>query len=272
MKVSIFGLGIIGSAWAQHYATAGILAATWNRTPKPTIPGWQSSAMAAAQAGDLWQIVIADPPAVAAVLALIAPALAPGKYVVQSSTIDPDSSDRFRAFVTARGGRYVEAPFTGSRPAAEARKTVFYLGGEPADLAAVETALAVVSELRFAVGTHRQAAALKLAMNMQIAGIMEAMVEGLTFARGAGIPDDVFFRILRSNVAHSGLVALKEAKLRTGDFTPQFSVKHLHKDLRLALQAAPDRFPGTATVREQLRLAEERGWAEEDFSALLKLR
>ena len=71
MKVSIFGLGIIGSAWAQHYSAAGILAATWNRTAKPAAPAWQPSALAAAQAGDLWQIVIADPPAVAAVLAYV---------------------------------------------------------------------------------------------------------------------------------------------------------------------------------------------------------
>jgi len=272
MKVSVFGLGIIGAIWARHYELDGLLAATWNRSAKPDAPRWQPTALAAAQAGDLLQIVVADPAAVTAVLDAIAPALGPTKLVVQSSTIDPESSERFRAFVTARGARYVEAPFTGSTPAAEGRKTVFYLGGDAATVAVAEPVLAHLSEFRFAIGTNQQASALKLAMNMQIACLMQALSEAITFTRRAGISDDVFFRVLERNVGYSGLTKLKEPKVRAGDFSPQFSVKHLNKDLRLALDAnGAGRYPATATVRAQLRIAEERGWADEDFAAILKL-
>jgi len=272
MKVSVFGLGIIGTIWARNYEADGLLAATWNRTAKPDTPRWQPTALAAAQAGDVLQIVVADPPAVAAVLDAIVPALGPTKLVVQSSTIDPESSERFRTFVVARGARYVEAPFTGSKPAAEARKTVFYLGGDAATVAAAEPVLAHLSEFRFPIGTNRQASALKLAMNMQIACLMEALAEAITFTRRAGISDDVFFRVLERNVGYSGLTKLKEPKVRAGDFSPQFSVKHLNKDLRLALDATGGgQYPATAAVRAQLRIAEERGWADEDFASLLKL-
>ncbi|MBK8476557.1 MAG: NAD(P)-dependent oxidoreductase [Opitutaceae bacterium] len=272
MKVSLFGLGIIGDIWSRNYAADGLLAATWNRSPKPAAAGWQPDIAAAARAGEVLQIVVADPPAVAGVLESILPALGPGKIVVQSSTIDPASSERFRAQVVARGAGYVEAPFTGSKPAAEARKTVFYLGGDAADLALVEPVLAHLSEFRFRIGTGAQASALKLAMNLQIAGLMEALAEGVTFARRAGITDDTFFEVLGCNVANSGLVKLKEPKVRAADFAPQFSVKHMHKDLRLALATAgAGSLPQTDLVRERLRLAEERGWADEDFSALLKL-
>lgn len=272
MKVSVFGLGIIGAIWARHYEAAGLLAAAWNRSPKPETLGWQPDLVAAARAGDVLQVVVADPPAVAGVLDAIAPALGPGKIVVQSSTIDPKSSDRFRALVEGRGARYVEAPFTGSKPAAEARKTVFYLGGDEADVAAVEPLLARLSEFRFRIGTNAQASALKLAMNLQIAGLMEALCEGITFARRAGISDDKFFEVIGCNVANSGLVKLKEPKVRAADFAPQFSVKHMGKDLRLAVETAgPESLPQTALVRDRLREAERRGWADEDFSALLKL-
>jgi 3-hydroxyisobutyrate dehydrogenase-like beta-hydroxyacid dehydrogenase len=272
MKVTIFGLGIIGNLWARNYEVDGLLAATWNRTPKPATPRWQSSALNAAHAGELLQIVVADPPAVQAVLEAIAPAFGPAKLVVQSSTIDPESSERFRMFVTSRGARYVEAPFTGSKPAAETRKTVFYLGGEAETLAEAEPVLAHISEFRFRIGTHRQAAALKLAMNMQIACLMEALSEAITYARRAGISDDVFFRVLERNVGQSGLTKLKEPKVRNADFSPQFSVKHLQKDLRLALEASGEgAYPATASVLRQLRAATERGWADEDFAALLKL-
>ena len=272
MKVSVFGLGIIGAIWSRHYEAAGLLAAAWNRSPKPETPRWQADAVAAARAGELLQIVIADPPAVAGLLEVIAPALGAGKIVVQSSTIDPLSSERFRQLVEARGARYVEAPFTGSKPAAEARKTVFFLGGDAATVAAVEPVLANLSELRFHIGTNVQASTLKLAMNLQIAGVLEAMCEGLTFARRAGIADDTFFKVLECNVANSGLTKLKGQKLRDGDFAPQFSVKHMGKDLRLAVETAgAAALPQTALVRDRLREAEQRGWGDEDFSALLKL-
>ncbi len=271
--IGVIGLGIIGGTWTRHYAAAGVLAGCWNRTPQRGMPQWMDAPEAVAAAADAIQIVVADPPAVQGVLDRILPALGPGKAVFQSSTIDPDSSDRFRAQVEARGARYLEAPFTGSKPAAEQRKTIFYLGG-PSDLiAAAEPLLRLVSETRLVVAAEpRKAAALKLAMNLNIAVMIESLSEALTFARRAGIGDDLFFTALGQNVGHSALAALKEPKLRTGDFSPQFSVKHMHKDMRLASAATGQaRLPLLEAVRERLRLAEERGSADEDFSAVLKL-
>src|SRR5690606_8780384 len=163
LRVGVLGLGIIGSVWARHYAAAGVLAGAWNRTPQPDFPSWCETPEAVAQAAELVQLVVSDPPAVRELIARISPVLGPGKIVVQSSTIDPVSSDEFRASVIARGARYLEAPFTGSRPAAEQRQSVFYLGGEAALVAEVESTLSIVSAMRLHIGDHRQATALRLA-------------------------------------------------------------------------------------------------------------
>ena len=277
--IGVIGLGIIGGVWARHYAAAGILAGSWNRTPQPSAPAWKNSPEEVAAAADAVQIVVADPPAVAAVLEKILPRLGPGKVVVQSSTIDPASSEKFSAQVAARGARYLEAPFTGSKPAAEQRQLVYFLGGDAGLAAELDPLLALVSAHRFFIGTGAQAAAIKLALNLNIAAQMEGLTEALTLARRAGIGDDLFFRALEKNVAYSPLAKLKEAKLRAGDFSPQFSVKHMHKDMRLASATAgalPSGGSGGAlplleTVREQLRRAEERGGGNEDFSAVMKL-
>ncbi|HEY5955836.1 MAG TPA: NAD(P)-dependent oxidoreductase [Polyangiaceae bacterium] len=272
MTVSVFGLGIIGSIWARHYEADGVLAAAWNRSTKAELPRWQPSALEAARQADVLQIVVADPRAVREVLAAVLPALGPSKLVIQSSTIDPASAAEFCAKVRATGAAYVEAPFTGSKPAAEQRATVYFLGGERSDIEAAEPVLSRVSAKRFRVGTPEQAAALKLSMNLQIATVTQALAEGLTFARSAGIADAVFFEVLEHNVACSGLVALKGPKLRTADFTPQFSVKHLLKDLKLALGASSAAgLPAAALIAEQLQRATDKGWADEDFSALFKL-
>jgi 3-hydroxyisobutyrate dehydrogenase-like beta-hydroxyacid dehydrogenase len=272
MKIGVIGLGIIGGVWARHYEAAGVLAGAWNRTGQPEFPRWKESAEAVATAADVVQIVVADPPAVRAVIGRITPVLGRGKIVVQSSTIDPQSSDEFRAAVTATGARYLEAPFTGSKPAAEQKQSVFYLGGDAELVAELEPLLGLVSQARLHIGDHRQAATLKLAMNLNIAAQMQALSEALVLARRAGITDDVFFGALGKNVGYSGLVKLKELKLRAGDFAPQFSVKHMLKDMRLASRTnGCEDFPVLDTVRDRLAAAERAGWADEDFAALIKL-
>lgn len=273
MKIGVIGLGIIGGIWARHYDAAGVLAGAWNRTPQPDFPKWTPSARAVAEAADIVQIVVADPGAVRGVIADILPALGADKVVVQSSTIDPASSAEFRGAVTATGARYLEAPFTGSKPAAEQRMSVFYLGGEAELIKDVEPVLSLVSQTRFHIGDNRQAATLKLAMNLNIAAQMEVLCEALTLVRRAGITDDTFFSAMSKNVGQSGLTTLKEPKLRAGDYAPQFSVKHMFKDMRLATQAAGGEgvLPALDTARTRLAKAEAAGWGDEDFCALLKL-
>jgi 3-hydroxyisobutyrate dehydrogenase len=272
MKIGVIGLGIIGGVWARHYEAAGVLAGAWNRTPQPTFPKWTESPEAVARAADVLQIVVADPAAVRGVIERIVPVLGAGKVVVQSSTIDPQSSDEFFRAVTATGARYLEAPFTGSKPAAEQKQSVYYLGGDAALVTEIDSLLGLVSQARLHIGDHRQAATLKLAMNLNIAAQMQAVSEALVLARRAGISDDVFFGALGKNVGYSGLVKLKEPKLRSGDFAPQFSVKHMLKDMRLAsrMNGCED-FPVLDTVRDRLAAAERAGLADEDFSALIKL-
>jgi 3-hydroxyisobutyrate dehydrogenase-like beta-hydroxyacid dehydrogenase len=272
MKIGVLGLGIIGSVWARHYHAAGVLAGTWNRTAQPDFPASLPTPEAVVAAADVVQIVVADPAAVESVLTRILPVLGPGKAVVQSSTIDAESSATFAGLVAARGARYLAAPFTGSKPAAELKQSVFYLGGDRALIAEIEPLLALVSAHRFAIGTNEQACTLKLAMNLNIAAQMQGLSEALTLARRAGVADEIFFNALAKNVSYSGLTKLKEGKLRAGDFSPQFSVKHMHKDMRLTSRtAACADFPVLEAVREALKTAEARGMGDEDFSALIKV-
>jgi 3-hydroxyisobutyrate dehydrogenase-like beta-hydroxyacid dehydrogenase len=272
MKIGVIGLGIIGGVWARHYHAAGVLAGAWNRTVQPDFPGWLPTPEAVAAAVDVVQIVVADPAAVESVLTRILPALGPGKVVVQSSTIDAASSAKFAALVVARGARYLAAPFTGSKPAAEQRQTIYYLGGDRGLIAELEPLLSLVSSHRFVIGTNEQACTLKLAMNLNLAAQMQGLSEALTLSRRAGVTDEVFFEAMGKNAGYSGLTKLKEPKLKAGDFSPQFSVKHMYKDLRLATRtAAGEAFPVLEAVREALKTAEARGMGEEDFSALIKV-
>jgi 3-hydroxyisobutyrate dehydrogenase-like beta-hydroxyacid dehydrogenase len=167
----------------------------------------------------------------------------------------------------------VEAPFTGSLPAAKAREVVFYVGAtDPKALSAAREYLVRLAKRVIAIGSERQAATIKLAMNLQIASVMQALAEALTLCRSAEIPDDLFFEAFRLNASFSGVAALKESKLRTADFSPQFSVKHMAKDLRLLkAECSNAKAPFLTELQSIFAEAIEQGFSEDDFASLIRL-
>ena len=271
VDVGVIGLGIIGGVWARHYDSAGVLAATWNRSPKPDAPKIAANPREVARAARVLHLVVADPPAVTQVLDAIEPELGSEHLVLQSTTIDPESSKAFAARVKARGASYVEAPFMGSRPAAEQKRVVLMLGGDEPAVARAEGLVKLLTEQCFRVGSEAQAAALKLSFNLYVAINMEGICESLNLARQSGLSEDAYFRILEKTALGSGFLAMKEPKLRAGDFAPQFSIKHMLKDIRLATQLArPGSTPLGEAVLQRLRTSAEHGLNEEDMSALIK--
>lgn len=271
MSVAVLGLGLIGSAWSTNLRADGLDVRVWNRTPR-NVPGCRATAREAATGADVIIVVVADPPAVRAVLDDVVPALTPEQVVVQSSTVSPADTLSYAAQVTATGAAFLEAPFTGSKPAAEARQTVFYAGGDADVIARAGPVLRRLSKAILHIGPTGSASALKLALNMNIAGAAAALSESLAFARAAGLSDDTFFSALGLNVARSGLSDLKEPKLKANDFSPQFSVKHMAKDLRLALGARPElNLPTTAAVRAVYEQGLANGMGDDDFIGLIRL-
>ncbi len=239
MKIAILGLGIIGTAWANNLVADGLDVACWNRTPKD-FHGFVPTAPEAVSGADFVIIVVSDPDAVQAVIDNIMPVLQAGQLVIQSSTISPRWSREFAQQIESTGARFLEAPFTGSKPAAEDRKTIFYVGGEADVVEAVLPVLTRLSANVMHIGPLGAASSLKLAMNLNLAGIAQALAESLTLARAEGISDDTFFSALKVNAGRSGFSDMKEPKLRGHDYSPQFSVKHMGKDLRLALETASE--------------------------------
>jgi 3-hydroxyisobutyrate dehydrogenase-like beta-hydroxyacid dehydrogenase len=273
MKVSVLGLGIIGSIWAKNLIADGHSVRCWNRTPKD-FPHFYASAQEAVDSTEAVFIVVADPPAVQSVLDQILPKLAAGALVIQSSTISAHWTRVFAEQVRRTGAVFLEAPFTGSKIAAEKRQTVYYLGGEQSVVERARPVLEPISSAIIHIGPLGSASTLKLAMNLNIAGVAQSLCESLTLSRAAGIPDDVYFNALDRNIAHSGVSDLKGPKLRQYDYSPQFSLKHMAKDLRLALETAAELSLSLEQTR-QLKNMYDRGmaagWSEEDFIGLMRL-
>lgn len=274
MTIAVLGLGIIGSVWARNLAADGHEVRAWNRTPQPDFPGFVPEIPRAIEGAEWIFVVVADPAAVEAVLNVASPHLQSGQTIVQASTISPAWTLRFAESVEMVGAEFLEAPFTGSKLAAQARETVFYLGGDKSQIERAEAVLAGISKARLYIGPRGAGSALKLAMNLNIAGVAQTLCESLAFARSCGIEDDVYFGALGANISKSGLVDLKEPKLRAKDYAPQFSLKHLEKDLRLTLETAEEtgaNLPQTASLRALYQEGLAKGWGDEDFIGLERL-
>jgi 3-hydroxyisobutyrate dehydrogenase-like beta-hydroxyacid dehydrogenase len=273
MNIAVLGLGIIGSAWAQNLIADGHSVRCWNRTPKD-LPNFHPSIRDAVDKAKAIFVVVADPPAVQSVLDQIAPVLGPGQIVVQSSTISARWTLKFAAMVQQTGASFLEAPFTGSKLAAEQRQTVYYLGGDAELIERMRPVLEPISSAILHIGALGSASSLKLALNLHIAGLGQILCESLTLCRASGIPDEIYFEALARNVAHSGLADLKQPKLRERDYSAQFALKHMDKDLRLALETAADlSLPLEQT--KQLKAIYDQGmdigWKDDDFIGLIRL-
>ncbi|NJD92406.1 MAG: NAD(P)-dependent oxidoreductase, partial [Geobacter sp.] len=239
MKIAVLGMGIIGTAWSRNLLADGHEVRCWNRTPK-VLPGFCPDILTAVDGAEAIFILVSDPLAVQTVIELITPALAAGTLVIQSSTISARWTKVFAARVAATGARFLEAPFTGSKLAAEQRQTVYYLGGDEDIVALARPILEPIASAILHIGPLGSASTLKLAMNLNIAGVAQSLCESLTLCRAADISDDTYFAALARNISRSGLADLKEPKLRSHDYAPQFSLKHMAKDLRLALETAAE--------------------------------
>ena len=270
MRVAVLGLGIIGAIWAENLRADGVAVRSWNRTAKD-VPGFTADPAAAVADSDLVIVVVADPPAVDSVVARILPALTAKHLVVQSSTVSATCTRAVAAQITARGAAFLDCPFTGSKPAAQARQTVYYAGGDTAVIERARPVLGRLSKAILHIGPVGAASSLKLAMNLNLALACQALGESLALARAAGIDDAVFFDALHLNAARSALTDLKEPKLRARDFAPQFSLKHMGKDLRLALGEHGGGLALAETLAGLYARALDQGWGDEDFSALTRL-
>jgi 3-hydroxyisobutyrate dehydrogenase-like beta-hydroxyacid dehydrogenase len=269
--VAILGLGIIGEIWARNLIDSGFSVRGWNRSPK-LLPYSTPDLHAAIKDATHIIVVVADPPAVASVLEQIKSQLRPGQLVIQSSTISEAWTKQFAALVESTGAAFLEAPFTGSKPAAEQRKTVFYVGGQPEIVEQARPVLEPLSLKIVPIGAIGSASALKLALNLNIAQVAQALNEAITFTRRAGLSDDTFFEALSVNAGRSGLSDLKEPKLKNNDWSPQFSIKHMGKDLRLALESIPaGTLPQLERLQKTYEAGLEKGWGNEDFCSLIRL-
>jgi 3-hydroxyisobutyrate dehydrogenase len=279
MRVAFLGLGIMGEPMASNLVKAGNEVTVWNRTPGKQTEGARvavSPAEAALGVEVVWMCV-SDTYAVEQILfgpQGVESSLTSGMIVVDSSTISPSATRKFAERVNARGVEYVDAPMTGSKIAAEGGNLIFMVGGSEDTVARLQPLFEAMGKQVFRMGDTGKGEAAKLAMNLQIALIYEGFAEGLTLAAKLGVEIQALLPLMNASMVRSGVVEYKAPFVVRRDFSPNFPLRLMHKDIRLALDAAKEarvKLPGLETVEEIYDMATEDGNENLDYAATLTL-
>ena len=279
MRVAFVGLGIMGRPMASNLVKAGHEVAVWNRSAGKEVEGARvaTSAADAAQGAEVVWICVSDTAAVEQVLFGpdgIEQSLTEGMIIADSSTISPSATSRFAERVARKGVRYVDSPVTGSKTGAESGTLLFIVGGDEPSIEKLKPLYAAMGKKIFRMGETGKGQSAKLAMNLQIAMIYEGFAEGLTLAKKLGVDPATLIPLINASMIKSGVVEYKAPFVLARDFSPNFPLRLMRKDIRLALAAAKEarvKLPGLETVEEIYDVAVEEGHADLDFAATLML-
>jgi 3-hydroxyisobutyrate dehydrogenase-like beta-hydroxyacid dehydrogenase len=270
--VGIIGLGIIGSRVREVLQRKGFQVFVWNRTPRP-IPNFVGAPAELAEMCDCLEIFVSDDEALDYVIKQLSPGLAARHLVIAHSTVAPHSMTAAAEMVERRGARFVEAPFTGSKEAAEKGELVYYVGGDEAAIKEARPILEATSKQILEIGEVGQATAIKLATNMVTAATVQAAAEALALVAAAGVPLEKFTSAMQGNASNSAALNMKLPKMLERKFDPHFSVKHMLKDMQIASRLALSHhleLTVASAARDRLLEQLEYGHGDEDYSAVIR--
>jgi len=246
MNVGFLGLGLMGEPMALNLARAGTPLVVWNRSPAKTESLRTAGARVAATTDEVFRScdvvfeMLADEAAIDAVLGRH---LGPGadlreRTLVHMGTTSPGYSSRLESAVRATGGRYVEAPVSGSRLPAQRGQLVAMLAGEPAAVETVRPLLAPMCRDAVPCGEVPGALVMKLAVNLYLITMVTGLVETVHFATAHRLDLGTLAAVLDAGPMASDVSTVKLDKLLRHDFAAQAALADVLKNSRLVADAA----------------------------------
>ena len=282
MRAGFIGLGVMGGPLAGHLHDKGLLAVVGNRSAeKATRFASERTGVSASEGaagfGDCEIVVLcvsADADVMSNVNAL-AQTLARGSVVVDHSTVAAGTAREAHAVLAARGIGFLDAPVSGGVEGARNGKLSIMVGGNAEDLALARPVLDSYALRITHMGGPGAGQSTKAVNQVLVAGIAQAVCEGLALGEKLGLAPELLVPTLAAGAAGNWFLDKRGATMLADNFTPGFKSALLHKDLLIVREMA--REAGIrATVIEQ-SLADygelmQRGFGDEDTSALIRLK
>jgi 3-hydroxyisobutyrate dehydrogenase-like beta-hydroxyacid dehydrogenase len=283
-KLGFLGLGIMGYPMARNLLQAGHEVGLWSHTSAKAkqlaeASGGRFCATPAEAAADAECVFLCvGDSAMSNTLILgkdgVAQGASAGAVVVDASTVSPSSSRATGEELAKKGLHFLDAPCTGSRPGAEGGTLTFMIGGDKDVFERVRAYFEPMGKRLYYCGGPGMGLHAKLTQNLILSNLLQAFNEGMVLSSKAGVDPELMLDILDNSAAKSGLISFKAPYVFRRDFSTNFSVKWMHKDIGLMLESADELqvpLPLTGLTQQMFRAAIAKGYGEEDICSTVKV-
>jgi 3-hydroxyisobutyrate dehydrogenase-like beta-hydroxyacid dehydrogenase len=269
-RIGFVGLGVMGVPMARNLLKAGFAVTVFNRTPGRDAEVREAGAKIAP---DLPSLAREAEVVVSMVFGQdgLMPGLAPGKVLVNMSTVPPDFTRSLAARLGSCRVDFVDAPVSGSKKPAQDGTLVVLAGGAEAAVARVEPVLLAMGKKVVRCGPAGAGSSMKLTLNLLLGVMAAGLGEAVNFGAACGLdPSAVMDAVLAGSMA-CPLFGIKTDMMVQDEFPQQFALKHMLKDLRFVLStadAAGAAIPAAHAAFQLYRQAAGKGLSEADFAAV----
>jgi 3-hydroxyisobutyrate dehydrogenase-like beta-hydroxyacid dehydrogenase len=279
-RIGWIGTGRMGHAMVQRLLAAGYDVSVWNRTRAKAedLSGLGATVVdTVAELADrdiVFTMVAADADLVEVTLGeggLLCQDTGPA-YLVDSSTVSAETSDRIRLAAARRGTTLLAAPVSGNAKVVKAGKLSIAVSGPEEAFQAVRPLLLAIGPTVAYVGERDVARLVKLAHNILLGVVTQSLAEITVLAQQGGVSRAAFLEFINGSVLGSVFTRYKTPALVHLDLTPTFTTALLRKDFDLGMTAARALevpLPVAAAAHQLVQAAVTRGHRDEDFAALL---
>ncbi len=282
-SVAFIGTGVMGRSMAGHLQKAGHTLHVYNRTKEKAQAlidagaKWHASAGSAAAEVDFVITIVGFPADVEQTYLApdgVVARAKPGAVLIDMTTSSPLLAQRIAAAASRRGLTALDAPVSGGDLGAKEARLVIMVGGDEAAFAKAKPLFDLMGKN---IARHGGAGAgqhCKLANQIAVAGGMLAWCEALAYAKKAGLDPAAVHASISGGAAGSWAMTNLAPRALAENYAPGFYVKHIIKDLRLALECAAELkldLPGLACAKKMYDLVAARGWEDCGTQALYRL-
>jgi 3-hydroxyisobutyrate dehydrogenase len=282
-KISILGLGAMGSRMATNLIKAGHQVTVWNRSPQAaralTDAGARSAQTPKEAASDADFVIAMVRDNDASRQVWLDPdtgaleGLSAGAIAIESSTLTAEWIRELGAQMAERGRSLLEAPVVGSTPQAEAAQLIYLVGGDADIFARTQAVLKAMGSAVHHVGPLGAGALAKLATNTLLGIQVTALAELIGMLKRSDADVARVLEAVATTPAWSMVAGRVSGLMLAGNFTPQFPIDLIEKDFGYTLQAAGSdaAAPTIAAARGVFRTAIERGFGDDNMTGVIKL-
>ncbi|MCM3338398.1 NAD(P)-dependent oxidoreductase [Paenibacillus sp. MER TA 81-3] len=282
-NVAVLGLGTMGAPMAANLIRTGFAVTVYNRTPEKAKPlqalgaAAASTPQEAAGHADVVITMVSDDRSIDAIYYGtdgLMTNIREGQIIIDCSTISPVLVKRLAADCQQRGAQFLDAPVTGSKPAAVDGTLVFMVGGDAEALQAAMPVLEAMGRKIVHMGPTGSGSITKLAHNTIVGINNAALAEGFSIVAKAGVNPSAFLDVVKNGSAGSKAAELKGEKIIAGDFDNQFSLQLMLKDLKLASVLTEDMqspSPMLDAAKNLFQMGQTAGFGEEDLCSVVKM-